>query len=248
MNSVRILLDAECEKRNHPAELSTDNPDPLLVARKQFDETSALVCALFSYGSAKQIVSFLSSLHFSVLDTDEQEIEHVLQGKYYRFQTTTDIVRFFRGLWILKQEGGIHESFMRGYKRECNVLEGLSNVIGKLESIIHPDTHGLRFLIGSKEISPSGSPLKRWNMYIRWMVRKDCLDMGLWESSVSRSHLILPLDTHTFHVSARLGLLQRKTYDLQSALLITQKLRTFDPTDPVKYDFALYRLGQSKQA
>jgi len=56
----------------------------------------------------------------------------------------------------------------------------------------------------------------------------------------------MPLDTHTFNVSRRLGLLKRKTYDLQSVVELTDTLRTFDAEDPVKYDFALYRIGQEK--
>ncbi len=82
-------------------------------------------------------------------------------------------------------------------------------------------------------------------MFLRWMVRKDALDLGLWKN-IHTKDLILPLDTHTFNVSLKLGLLDRTTYDLQSALLITQKLKTFDANDPIKYDFALYRLGQEK--
>ena len=89
------------------------------------------------------------------------------------------------------------------------------------------------------------SPYKRYNMFLRWMVRCDNLDLGLWQN-VDKKDLLLPLDTHTFKVSQRLGLLSRKTYDLKSAILITEKLKEFDPLDPIKYDFALYRLGQER--
>jgi uncharacterized protein (TIGR02757 family) len=85
--------------------------------------------------------------------------------------------------------------------------------------------------------------MKRWMMYLRWMVRKDSLDMGLW-SVMSPRELIMPLDTHTFSLSKKLGLLQRKQCDLKAALELTERLRSFDPNDPIKYDFALYRLGQ----
>jgi uncharacterized protein (TIGR02757 family) len=77
------------------------------------------------------------------------------------------------------------------------------------------------------------------------MIRNDELDLGLW-SNIDKRDLILPLDTHTFNVSKNIGLLSRKTYDLKSAVLITQKLREFDIDDPIKYDFALYRIGQEK--
>jgi uncharacterized protein (TIGR02757 family) len=77
------------------------------------------------------------------------------------------------------------------------------------------------------------------------MVRDDNIDMGLW-SEIDRSDLIIPLDTHTFNVSKKLGLLQRKTYDLEAAIELTDNLKKFDKSDPLKYDFALYRIGQEK--
>ena len=82
-------------------------------------------------------------------------------------------------------------------------------------------------------------------MYLRWMVRHDHIDMGLW-SRVDKKDLIMPLDTHTFKVSHKLGLLTRKTYDLQAAIELTETLSLFDAQDPVKYDFAIYRLGQEQ--
>ncbi|MDE5591844.1 MAG: TIGR02757 family protein, partial [Helicobacter sp.] len=103
-------------------------------------------------------------------------------------------------------------------------------------------TKGLEFLIGKIN---TNSPLKRWNMFLRWMVRKDCLDLGLWEN-IKKSDLILPLDTHTFKISHQLGILKRKTYDLKAALEVSHFLKKFDKEDPIKYDFALYRIGQLK--
>ena len=64
--------------------------------------------------------------------------------------------------------------------------------------------------------------------------------------NIDKKDLILPLDTHTFKVSKKLGLLENRTYNLKSALEISQKLKEFDANDPIKYDFAIYRLGQEK--
>jgi len=80
-------------------------------------------------------------------------------------------------------------------------------------------------------------------MYFRWMVREDKLDLGLW-SGIKKSNLIIPLDTHTHKVSLKLGLISRKSYDLKSAINLTNALKEFDSLDPIKYDFALYRIGQ----
>ncbi|HCD73514.1 MAG TPA: TIGR02757 family protein, partial [Helicobacter sp.] len=93
---------------------------------------------------------------------------------------------------------------------------------------------------------PSGTgAFKRWNMLLRWLVRKDKVDMGLWQDSLSPRYLILPLDTHTFKLCKRLNIIDSKQYNLKSALQATDNLALLDENDPVKYDFALYRLGQS---
>ncbi|HSM47794.1 MAG TPA: DUF2400 family protein, partial [Draconibacterium sp.] len=85
---------------------------------------------------------------------------------------------------------------------------------------------------------------KRLNMFLRWMVRNDkCkVDFGLW-NGIPQSALMLPLDVHTGNVARKLGLLQRKSTDWHAVEEVTEKLRRFDPEDPVKYDFALFGLG-----
>jgi uncharacterized protein (TIGR02757 family) len=85
---------------------------------------------------------------------------------------------------------------------------------------------------------------KRINMYLRWMVRSDDkgVDFGLWKK-ISPSQLICPCDLHVDRVGRKLGLITRKQTDWLTALELTQKLREFDPIDPVKYDFALFGLG-----
>lgn len=84
-------------------------------------------------------------------------------------------------------------------------------------------------------------------MYLRWMVRNDELDLGLFKN-IDKKDLLIPLDTHTHKVSLKLKLLKRKIYDFKSVLELTRSLKKFDPQDPIKYDFALYRIGQNKES
>jgi uncharacterized protein (TIGR02757 family) len=88
------------------------------------------------------------------------------------------------------------------------------------------------------------SNCKRLNMFLRWMVRNDNkgVDFGIW-NKIKPSQLICPIDVHVARVAKRFGLLQRKQVDWQSALELTDYLRTLDSLDPVKYDFALFGLG-----
>jgi uncharacterized protein (TIGR02757 family) len=240
---IKELLDREVLKRNSIYEIDENKPDPMLVAREYKDETVSLICALFSYGNAKQIVKFLNSLNFKLLDEDEKVIKKSLQNHYYRFQNHEDVAQFFITLKRLKQESLLEELFLKGYQKENSVLDGLATTIDKLWSLNSYTSRGYKFLLGQPPHSKSSSTYKRWNMYLRWMVRDDNIDLGLWKK-ISKTDLLMPLDTHTFKVSLKLGLLKRKTYDLKAVMELTQKLKTFDEKDPIKYDFAIYRLGQ----
>lgn len=244
MKEIEAYLNAHVESRNSADELCEERPDPLMIARRRMDEHHALTCALFAYGSAKAIVAFLSSLDVDLNNIEEAALRQRLEGKYYRFQNTEDIVQWFLTLAALKKSGGAEAVFMRGYSN--GLLEGVNALITTLYDLNPYRSQGYEFLIG-KPISSvaKASAMKRWMMYLRWMVRRDELDMGLWRG-INRSDLIMPLDTHTFNVSRRLGLLERKQCDMRAALELTETLKSFDPNDPLKYDFALYRIGQEK--
>jgi uncharacterized protein (TIGR02757 family) len=90
----------------------------------------------------------------------------------------------------------------------------------------------------------SKSACKRINMFLRWMVRKDSngVDFGVWHR-IRPDQLICPLDVHVERVARKLGLLTRKQTDWAAAVELTDNLKTFDPMDPVKYDFALFGSG-----
>jgi len=254
MKNLKQKLDLEVQNRNSNQELTFDKPDPIMVAKKYNDEYISLICALFAYGNAQQIVKFLNNLPFEILNNNEEDIKKSLENKYYRFQKTQDIIIFFIALKRLKQTSTLQDIFFKGYKKNNDVLEGIMSIIKKIQDIYPYNSQGYKFLIGNlanrdkngtiKHIG--NSPYKRYNMFLRWMVRDDNIDMGLWDK-IDKKDLILPLDTHTFKVGQKLGLLKRKTYDLKSAILITEQLKLFDKNDPIKYDFAIYRMGQEKK-
>ncbi|MGZ8830124.1 MAG: DUF2400 family protein, partial [Thermoanaerobaculia bacterium] len=87
-----------------------------------------------------------------------------------------------------------------------------------------------------------GSACKRMNLFLRWMIRRGAPDLGIW-TFADPAKLIMPLDTHVHRISAFLGLNRRKSADWKSASLLTERLREFDSSDPVRYDFAICRLG-----
>ena len=253
MDNLKQLLEKEVKLRNSEDELCLEKPDPLFIAKKYNDEYSALICALFGYGNAHSIIKFLDSLDFTLLEQNEKIIKKELEGFYYRFQNSDDVTGFFIALRRLKQNNSLEDIFLSGYRKENFVLEGIDKIIHDVSEQLENYSEGSRFLVGTpmkryrnNEIKLVGNgAYKRYNMFLRWMVRSDNIDMGLWKS-VNKKDLVIPLDTHTFKVSQKLGLLSRKTYDLKAAVELTEKLKEFDSSDPVKYDFALYRLGQEK--
>ncbi len=251
--TLKERLDLECEQRNCIGELCLEKPDPIMVALKFKDEYISLMCALFAYGNAGQIVKFLNSLDFEILNLDEDEMRGQLQGKYYRFQTYEDVVHIFLVFKQMKQIGSLEGIFCDGYLSTSDVILGIENIIKTVRGLTNFTSQGFDFFFGQipkkdkfgKIKEKGNSPYKRYNMFLRWMVRDDNIDLGLW-SRVDKKDLILPLDTHTFKVSQQLGLVPKCSYDLSAAIKITQKLREFDSFDPIKYDFAIYRMGQEK--
>lgn len=90
-----------------------------------------------------------------------------------------------------------------------------------------------------------GSACKRFNLYLRWMIRRDDgVDFGLWKG-IPPSKLIIPLDTHILRIGRLLGLTRRKAGGWAAAKEITRALGTAEPDDPLKYDFVLCHLGIS---
>ena len=91
----------------------------------------------------------------------------------------------------------------------------------------------------------AGSACKRLNLFLRWMVRKDAIDLGVWEG-LRPSRLVVPLDTHVIRLGRCLGLTRYASPGWKMAAEITASLRRIDPGDPVRYDFSLCHVGMMK--
>ena len=90
-----------------------------------------------------------------------------------------------------------------------------------------------------------GSACKRMNLFLRWMIRKDELDFGLW-NKIAPHKLVIPVDTHVARICRELGLTSKKNVNWGMAEEITANLMKYDPADPVKYDFAICHIGMRK--
>ncbi len=252
----QILLGKKTQKY-----LSTD---PIKFPRKYMEnpilqEVVALISALLAYGRVKAIGQAIED----VMARFEQErmIELLLQenplqcaqrckGFVYRFTTDQDLLKLMLGIRsILLRFGRLGLAVEQWMQSQSEQMTDLIPLIVQIRqwilegSMDVPKAKGLDHLLSDPS---KNSCCKRWHMFLRWMVRKDEVDLGVW-GFLGTHRLIMPVDTHVHRLGLALGLSQRKIADLKCAKEMTQTLAQFDPLDPVKYDFAIAHLGISDQ-
>jgi uncharacterized protein (TIGR02757 family) len=238
-------------------DISTIEPDPLqLVLRydaPRDQEVAGLIAAAFAYGRAETIVANIGVVlarmtpsPFQYLTTfNEREALKRFAGFAHRFHKTPDLVAFLGLLAnVVREHGSIGALFEECYDAsDSDIGPSLARFVGSVLAApsSRPDTApaSLRYLLTSPN---DGSACKRMNLYLRWMVRRTAPDLGLW-TFVDPAKLLMPLDTHVHRIATFLGLSDRKSADWKAARLLTDELARLDAADPVRYDFALCRLG-----
>jgi uncharacterized protein (TIGR02757 family) len=226
-------------------------PDPLIFLYQYEDlrnrEIVGLIASSLAYGRVEQIIksiaavldrmpnpsSFLKSSSLKSLGFTFRHFKH-------RFTSGMDFaILLFSIKQSIEKYGSLYACFRAGFNNhDETVLPALRSF---MQELLIDDHCKYNTLIPSPL---KNSAFKRMNLFLRWMVRKDNVDPGGWEI-IPASKLIVPLDTHLHRISLALNLTKRKQADIKTAYEITCALKKIDPEDPVKYDFALTRLGIS---
>ena len=220
-------------------------------------ELYGFIASLFAYGNRKMFIKKLDEI-FDKADGDltgfiKNGDFSSLKGVEYRFSKENDIIPIFDILSKLYNESkGLEELFKCGLSlcplQVGGVGRGLVNdVFPMLRTVTDyfysraPKSVGQGFyhMIPNPD---NGGAMKRMNMYLRWMVRKSAVDLGIW-NFIKPKDLLIPLDVHVARVSRQMGLLRRKSNDFKAVLELMEPLRKFSPDDPVKYDFAMFAFG-----
>ncbi len=214
-------------------------------------EIAGLITSCYAYGQVDQINffinRFLKNIGFKVHEFTSNYSEHkdkkYLKDLYYRFNTSDDLSLLILNIKnVLKKYGSLQNLFLKKYdKSHSNVLDEMSYFSSKL-NLLNNEKSFYSYLVPCVK---NNSACKRLNLYLRWMIRKDEIDLGIWENA-DKAKLIMPVDTHIYRISRKLGLVKRKSHDMKFAIELTEELKKFDNTDPVKYDFALCHLGIDK--
>lgn len=226
-------------------DVTTIEPDPLQLVLRYDDpldqEVAGLIAAAFAYGRADIIVANIGVVlarmtpsPYRYLHTfSRAEAAKRFAGFAHRFHKTRDLVAFLaRIAAVIDEHGSIGALFEKCYDaNDADIAPSLARFV----EAVGAD--------GYLTSSPrDGSACKRMNLYLRWMVRRTAPDLGLW-TFVDPAKLVIPLDTHIHRITTFLGIGERKSADWKAARAITDRLAEFDPSDPVRYDFALCRLG-----
>ncbi|RYF81484.1 MAG: TIGR02757 family protein [Chitinophagaceae bacterium] len=247
---LRDLLENRHDRYNRPDFIAHDPVSvPHRFSKKEDIEISGFFAAILAWGQRKTIINKANELmalfgnapHQFMLHHSDDDLKSLLHFKHRTFNTTDLLyfVAFFRHFYSLHQS--LEEAFLG--------LPGTKNQDAYSRLVRFHDTlFGLDFAPNRsrKHVSTPArnSACKRINMYLRWMVRNDSrgVDFGIWKS-IKSSELICPCDVHVDRVARNLGLISRPKPDWKTAAELTQNLALYDPTDPVKYDFALFGLG-----
>jgi uncharacterized protein (TIGR02757 family) len=249
---IKAFLDEKYLQYNNPSFIECD---PISIPYRFSDrldrEISGFLTAAIAWGRRDLILRSSSSMmelmdnspYEFIVSANESEIKR-FSGFVHRTFNGKDSVFFIRALrHIYSSYKSMEDVVLEGMQDSNSVKDGLYHLRQIFFSLPHENRNEKHFanVMG-------GAAGKRLNMFLRWMVRKDNrgVDFGIW-NRINPSMLYIPLDLHSGNTARRLGLLTRKMNDWKAVEELTEILREFDPTDPVKYDFALFGLGVNEK-
>lgn len=214
---------------------------------KSDNEIAGFIASMFAYGKREVFIEKLNYI-FNLMDNKPLEYVKAFNFKSnnikncdYRFSKDCDLIQILKILNTLYSENETLESlFKYSYEKKHNVWDMFQGVVDYFYARQELEiTKGFYHLLPNPE---KKSALKRLNMLMRWFIRKSDVDIGIWKF-MDKSELLIPLDTHVAKISRKLGLLKRNDNAYESVIELTEKLKSFDASDPVKYDFALFGYG-----
>ena len=226
------------------------HPDPLEFLYNYDDpsdrELVALVASSLAYGRVAQILKSVSAVLAKLgpepvkhlAEMTPSQLRRAMNGFRHRFNTGLHVAAMLTGAkHTIERYGSLEACFAQGLSPEDEtVLPALLEFVAQIKSSAAGQCEHLL------PDPARGSACKRLNLMLRWLVRSDDVDPGGW-SCVGREKLIVPLDTHMHRIALTLGMTDRKSADMRTALEVTEAFKLISPTDPVRYDFALTRFG-----
>lgn len=230
------------------------SPDPIEIPHAYSDpadiEVAGLIAASLAFGNVKTILASARNLlgrlksPAAFIDTSSRDdIRVAVQGFRHRYVAEPETEGLIWAIHCARRDyGSLNALFADGYRASYpDILPALDRFCVKLLAYAGQEKN---YLIPQPRL---GSACKRWHMYLRWMIRRDAIDFGIWRG-IPASKLVMPIDTHVHRVTKAIGFTNRLQADGRCAAEVTAAFRKVAPRDPVRYDFALSRLGIRSEA
>jgi uncharacterized protein (TIGR02757 family) len=225
---------------------------PLRYTTADDREVVALLTACLAYGRVdlfgRALDGVLRAMAPSpaafVREFDPDRDGAAFAGFVYRFNRPPDVVAFCVAVRdLLTHHGTLEKAFAVGDLEPAGPIGPALDRFARAfwDAEVRDFFPRGRLSRGYRHLFPlpsAGGPCKRWHLFLRWVVRREPPDLGLW-TSVSPARLLMPVDTHIESMSRAIGLTRRQSRNWKMAEEITARLAALDPADPVKYDFAL---------
>lgn len=244
-NKLIVFFNKKVDQYDQPSFIENDPVCiPHMFKMKQDIEIAGFFAAIFAWGNrtiiinkSKELMRRMDDAPFEFIkNASDVELKKLIGFKHRTFNDTDLLffVEFFR--YHYSKHNTLENAFTQWGNTVEEMLIGFHHYFFSLEYV---PTRTKKHIATPER----NSTCKRLNMYLRWMVRQNSkVDFGIWKKIIP-SQLICPVDLHVARVAKRFGLLHRKQNDWNTALELTEYLRTLDANDPVKYDFALFGLG-----
>jgi uncharacterized protein (TIGR02757 family) len=257
---VQRSLASSLERLYHDYNREDSAADPVQLvrpfARPEDREIAGFCAAALAFGRVGSVLASISTL-FRIMGGSPAQFVREFEPSTPHPELRAMVHRWTRGvdiaalLWILRQmlerTGSVEAFFAEG------LTAGDVDVSGALDSFSRralaidvrpvygrvPARPGVRYFFPRPS---AGSACKRLNLFLRWMVRHDEVDLGVWRA-VRPGQLIVPLDTHIIRLARCLRLTRYVSPGWKMAADITARLRTMDGDDPVRFDFSICHVG-----
>lgn len=248
MERLRLILDEKVAQYNNKEFIANDPISfPHSFVKQQDIEISALLASIIAWGNRKMILRSGQKMFCDIMHGAPHE--YVMNGEWESLPDDMNIHRTF---------------FARDFKYVCRGLKRIYtdhasmeqlfvgvdtwNGIERLRSVMASANNGEPTRHISNPVAHKGKPAsacKRMHMMLRWLCRNDgIVDLGIWKN-IPLSQLMIPLDVHVARTARLLGLVTRKQNDRRTVEELTAVLRCLSPDDPVRYDFALFGVGEA---
>ncbi|HEY4659841.1 MAG TPA: TIGR02757 family protein [Gemmatimonadaceae bacterium] len=255
-----IQLRASLDSLYHDFNVVDSASDPVHLVRPFADprdrEVAGFCAGALAFGRVASVLNSIKTLFRIMGPRPAQFVRHfepdaphpALRAMVHRWTRGVDLVAL---LWVLRQmleqSGTLEQFFLEGYNPSDDdigpALDSFSTRALALD---------VRRAYGRMPARPgvcyffprpsAGSACKRLNLFLRWMVRSDEVDLGVW-TRVPPGRLIVPLDTHIIRLGRCLKLTRYTSPGWRMASDITASLRALDPDDPVRFDFSICHVG-----